>query len=490
MKKHFLIITFLILSITLGCSFQEDKEAVPQEQELKLEKYSGELVKSENAELKTSFALKTLEGNEIPVKSGLFNLKKYEKRKIEIEGKMQENNVFEISSLIRLGKEEETKETYKNAFLGFTLQYPSPFKIIEKENMVFFMPYEAPEDEIMDKIAVAKLSNEKKYDLKKWLSLDENLIPQDPEDDSFYSEVLIGVDQLPGIKKTGRDGSRIDFYLARESSVYRITWITIKDEDVDMYRRIFFDIVNSFKFIGQKDAEEIESAEEKKPETEAPEEEPAPTPSPASDSLENLVNYLKENITTLAPKPPSNEKWFVDWIELVADSNLVYVIYEDGHYLQKVLLKLDSIENPASAEVAAYFEPGEKTDWTLEQGQDLGRSKARTLINVEGDKISEKVEIKEGFRLMETSRLKVKIQYPASWYYAARMGGISFGPKPIESEPDSIIHFTRQNADQSGLMAESFTACKQSKSNDYLCFSGYEDYKEVIRKMIELVQEL
>lgn len=253
------ILVFGLIGFTLsGCQLFEREKPPPAafQEEFKIEKKIGVIESFTRTGLRASHVLKTDQNEEIPLRSGSVNLKKYEKRQVEVEGKFATtDSVFEVEDVEKLGNEDQLREIYRHFRLGFSTLFVPTWQVTEKELGLLFTPYPADEEELVDRISISKLSNEKKLAPSEWLDLDPQLNPKDPADDAFYIEAIIGPDQLKGIKKTSRDGSRIDFYIQREDSIYRVSHVTVKDEDEEKYRNIFFEMVNSFQFIATSEGE-------------------------------------------------------------------------------------------------------------------------------------------------------------------------------------------------------------------------------------------
>lgn len=257
MKRFILLISILSISLlAAGCQISAEPEITAEKvkEELKLEKKTGILNVLEEPIVSATHKLTTDLNEDILVRSGSINLRKYERRRVEAEGKRADDNVFEIESITKIGREDDTRELYRNTSLGFSIQYVALWELAERGNEVIFTPYAAAENERVDRIHVARLSNAKKSTPEIWLDLNQNYNSKDPNDDSFYAQVVIGVDQLAGVKKTNKDGTRIDFFAGRENYMYRITHETIEDEDEDKYRNIFFDMVNSFQLVAYDDS--------------------------------------------------------------------------------------------------------------------------------------------------------------------------------------------------------------------------------------------
>ena len=59
--------------------------------------------------------------------------------------------------------------------------------------------------------------------------------------------------------------------------------------------------------------------------------------------------------------------------------NAIYVVYEDGHDLRKILLSVSDKTDPSKMQVAAYFKPGETTDWSIADGADTAKDNEKSV---------------------------------------------------------------------------------------------------------------
>jgi len=108
-----------------------------------------------------------------------------------------------------------------------------------------------------------------------------------------------------------------------------------------------------------------------------PETSPSISVSPLVSSKEKeprqlVMEDLAKRIGELSPvKEVLGGKWFVDRFWFVDGSySTLYVEYEDGHILRRLLLTADLSQMPKiSYKVDAFFEPGE-SDWILKSGKD------------------------------------------------------------------------------------------------------------------------
>ena len=85
-----------------------------------------------------------------------------------------------------------------------------------------------------------------------------------------------------------------------------------------------------------------------------------------------VMEDVAQKIGELSPeKEVLGGKWFVDRFWFIDGSySTVYVEYEDGHIMRKLLLTANLSQMPKiSYKVDAVFEPGE-SDWVLKSGKD------------------------------------------------------------------------------------------------------------------------
>lgn len=106
---------------------------------------------------------------------------------------------------------------------------------------------------------------------------------------------------------------------------------------------------------------------------------PTETPLPQTQR-EKIMNDLAVKIAQISPvEPVLGGHWLVDrfWFVNGSDKD-VYVEYEDGHILRRVLLTIAESNGSFKYTVAAYFESGE-SDWVLKSGQDTQFGKSLDL---------------------------------------------------------------------------------------------------------------
>lgn len=276
MKTRIFLPALFIFALGLSaCQAIEDEPPAVTQEEKQMEKKMGTV---EADDTLGGYVLVN-ESGKVKVRSLAVDLRKYEHRRIEAEGAMGSDDVFTIESATQLSRDDETKANVKDTTLGISVEYPNVWVATAKENSYVFTPYKATDAELVDKITVARFENSDKKSLESYLDLNANLKPNDTSDLSTYTSVVVGLDQLSGIKKTSDDGVRIDFYVTREAWVYRLSHSAVDTENREKNRNIFFDIVNSFKFVALSGESSTVVETQVEPVT-PPAPEPAVTPTP------------------------------------------------------------------------------------------------------------------------------------------------------------------------------------------------------------------
>lgn len=535
--KKILIPALIVIIFLSSCTFFQKKEEAPAgtETEIQLEKRIGLISDAKDQNLMTEnnpFMLVTDGSERIFIDSVNVNLKRYKKRRVEVEGKFADDkSIFHVENVTSLGNETQIKELYQNAQMGIKFNYPSIWILKEVKNIlgsqkVLITPYEVSDTELstIDNITVEISENNKKLGAREWLNLDENYQSVDPFDkNSIYQQSFIGVAQLAAVKKTVGTGEKVEYFISRDNKIYRFSYFTVNDADKDVYRNAFYDLVASFEFIPispstsplgevttnkildtpsqyppkiekslaalaaekkleielakevQKKAEDKVNGEALKAQLEAQKAEAQ------ANAKQIFTDYIKKNISSLAKEPASvGGTWFVQSIQFAYpegkpdEFNAIYVVYEDGHDLRRILLSVSDRTDPSKMQVTAYFKPGDSTDWTLAEGADTAKDNEKSVGEV---------VVKKGMTLLDAKSFKVKIQYPSSWYWAYTKEGYAFSNKPVTS--DNVLVKLEKNPSSAaeGLVS----VCKEIAPDKY-CLIGASDYEETMKQMAEMVQ--
>ncbi|MBI5413166.1 hypothetical protein HZA42_02340 [Candidatus Peregrinibacteria bacterium] len=570
--KKILIFTSLSLLLLSGCSlFSKQAEPEMTQAESQLEKKIGIVNTAEDAIFAdgtaNNFILLLESGSSISIDSVSVNLNRYKKRRVEIEGKWNgDKSIFTVDNVTSLGQETQVKTAYQNAQFGIKFQYPSVWILKEEQNAlglqsVNITPYESDFGAV-DSITVERSENNKRLSPREWLGLDQQYRPSEEikkasatsgdltgTTTSFvepvYQQSTIGVAQSDAVKKTYGNTS-VEFYVSRDTFIYKFSHMTVNDSDKDLYRNAFYDLVQSFEFIpfaenvGTSTSVKVTTPAAQKPaKTEAKktpktatvaepsatdlekalkqkkEEEAAAKQKNLAETRRLFIDYIKTNIKDLAPEAASvGGTWFVTKVEFAfpegAPENFsaIYVQYEDGHDMRKILLSVGDKSKPGSMTRVAYFKPGEKQTWDIASGSDTAKSLEKSLQNV-ADGEQKEVVIKSGMQLVSATSFKIKIQIPASWYWSFVDGGYNFSTKPVTSE-NTIVSLTKENSLASvkstpGTMSFVETeiagkkgiessgggtgmVCIEGDKGTY-CLAGDKTYIDVMSKILETLQE-
>lgn len=443
MKKTALLL-FVTGFLVAGCSFYQKQEVpVAATEEIKLEKKIG-IVGSAQDMMSTNVLSPYIlvgESNEtFYIDSVIVNLKKYGKRRVEIDGKWNDSKtVFNVDAVTSLGQETQSKSEYQNPGLGIKFEYPSIWALNEEKNVVglekiVITPYEVDQSEInsVDTITIERSENNKKLTPIKWLSLDDQFKSTDIADTAFYQGAKIGIAQSDAVKKISGPGEEeVEFFVARDVYMYHFSHSSMNDSDKDMYKNAFFNLVQSFEFIPfGKNTATLTPIVEPKTITD---------PTAGSSAKEEEVKKPEKEVVEPAPvvsatpQTPANE-----------------------------------VETPDLAKTNESAEP----------------------------------VVLQGFTLLTAKGLKVSIQYPSKWYWSQNTGGYGFSTKPVDesnvvvqlskgfSIPDNMASIGELNGKPAsqGLSFDLNYICVQGKEK--FCASGSDDYVDTMKKMLESLIEL
>lgn len=515
MKKTLLVIVALLLLIAAGyVVFQKSGNTLPviPPGEVELTRLTGIVntpVEMDLLTVKTNFVLQTQSGEQIFIDSANVNLRKYKKRNVEVGGQWNaDKTIFMITEVMSLSKETEAKDMYQNTSLGVKFNYPSLWTLKENTNVltgtkVVITPYETDDSELssVDTIVIERSENNRKLSPAEWLSLDDQYRPKDATDTDTYQQSKIGLAQLDAVKKTTATGAKVTFFVARDTYMYSFSHTTVFDSDKDTYRNAFYELVMGFEFIpfGEQAGTSTPativvprtpSTPPKPAELPTPPP-PAPTPSAAPNKT-SFINYIKDNIATLAPEASSSGSWAVTSTEFAFPEGqpdqftAIYATYGNGADSRKILLNVTDLSDPSKMTVGAYFKPGELTDWVLATGTDTAKGSDKSVV-AGGDTASE-IVVKKGMTLLTARTFNIKIQYPSSWYWAYAGQSYNFGDKPVTA--DNVLvklveapYWTADNAKPAN-----FVDVCDSTTQKY-CLVGAKEYQDTMNQMIGTLQQ-
>ncbi|PIQ77739.1 hypothetical protein COV82_03040 [Candidatus Peregrinibacteria bacterium CG11_big_fil_rev_8_21_14_0_20_46_8] len=491
---------FMVIAVLLsGCLGFAKKQEVPEvtQDELPVAEFTALLQSSEDAGIVGAagpYFIISAENERVFIShSATVNLPRYVGRTVQLKGIFDEEGVVVVDTLNSLSNETSRKSLYTDAALGLKFQYPELWKLDKSADaagrtVLEIAAYDVPEDkrDAVDLITIERTENNKKQTAQEWLGLSEELTSSKPSDEGAVFQVsYIGANQLEAVKRTEGEANieLVEFYVPRDVYMYRFAHRAVDAAERDMYRNAFFELVASFEFVALKaDAKEVTNKieDETDPNEPKPVVMPKPTPEPQDNTDDDPSENDETSSTTateqirnavIAATRNSFEGAPIRY-EFVADGKNVqyfYVVYrDDDDELVRDLLYLEEA-NRADSKIseAAHFVEGSVSDWKLESGEDTQRGKAIVVINVSDDSVSEAIEVKEGYRLLELSRLGVSMQYPKNMYWAHNSGVYYFDTKPI-SGTNNIFTFAK-DADVGPHSDDSRGECTVFEEESY-CF--------------------
>jgi len=99
---------------------------------------------------------------------------------------------------------------------------------------------------------------------------------------------------------------------------------------------------------------------------------------------QGTMNDLAAKIGKISPvKPVLGGSWHITRFWFADDRN-VYIEYEDGHIMSRILVQISGAEEKPEYKVIASFEPGEN-DWVLKTGKDTMAGKQLDLYEYNTD---------------------------------------------------------------------------------------------------------
>lgn len=262
-KRLFVLILPILLFSFSSCGFVNDPTSP------KAMRISGILTEQPVSDPSPGTHLLSTSNEVYGVSSILVKLsdKKYLNNEVELIGSFDSStNLFSVSGISVLKKfpdnlDEEIEEIkfvdYKNTDFGVELKYYDNFTVVEEENSIIFVsPSKNLDDsEVFDEI---KISQEQfRYDASVFDSenidnpLKNYLAKYYPEIQNFDTfNTKIGPDLLDSVKIENEFGGE-DFILYRNGIIYKISFLPHDPLSLNTEnKRVFDDMVSSFKFIG------------------------------------------------------------------------------------------------------------------------------------------------------------------------------------------------------------------------------------------------
>jgi hypothetical protein len=411
--------------------------------------------------------LEVSSGHTIRLKSNNIDLtqEKYLNKNVEVRGVLSKaedgKDIMDVRSIDLVEDESQngTQQEFRNADLGFSLTYLDSWKVeTTGDEVTFTAPVisdsttEVDLTEASDVIVIKRLPNPEKEPVETFLEL-----PSDADEltDLGYTQSLIGVDKLEGLKKESSDNLKVNVWLTRNEYLYVFSFTGSDNANSLNNRNTFYSMLSTFQFIGMTEEEEEEeeednddiSTEEVENETAIPPiEEPEPVaksePVSSSSTYGVIAQYINETINTIAPEESESGTWKATNFEFV-DPNYVYVEYSDGSEYRRVLLTYNQ-NGGLNTDVVGYFKPGETTSWQRVEGENPVESAEKIIVNLTDEGAQEAATVKEGYRYFESTPYDFNAQYPSNWYFSGTSGGgdvahhYGFSNEPVENGNEKV----------------------------------------------------
>lgn len=525
--KRLIPLLLIIIVLISGCAFFQKKEEVPSaaQSEISIEKKIGLVSTSQDQGLLTApspFLLISDSGEKTFLASLSVNLKRYLKRRVEVEGNFNEASaVFEVQNVASLGNETLVKSDFNSTDFGLKFQYPSVWVLKETKNAagetsIQIAPYEVSDEEILqvDRIAITRTENNKRLAVREWLNLDEQYRSKDPlETGSIFQQSSISATNLEAVKKT--TGDRIDFYVGRDTYIYVFSHVTQNDSDFDLYRNAFYNLVQSFEFIPFSKAAQSSSVAQQTVAAQTP---AATISELATEELakrklaedkrladaavaergealsvlrKQFIDYITANIFELSGEPQQMatgmkvlEIAFANPQGQPDAFSAIYVTYRFGNPEKKMVLQVFDIAKPETMKRAGVYAKGETVDWKLIDGEDPAKGSEKTVISLVGD--TAPLTILKGMTLLDAKAFKIKIQYPSNMYWRYQDELYIFSSK--SNEPRETAEFILSKNPET--LPQNIKRCAKYEDNNY-CLTGLSDAEpgEVEIKMLGTINE-
>jgi len=148
-----------------------------------------------------------------------------------------------------------------------------------------------------------------------------------------------------------------------------------------------------------------------------------------SSDQRTVFDYIRANIATIAPTPPTSGNWEVIQ-QAFAAPNYVYAIYTAAEQTRKILLVYTVRDGAVTLEPTGYFRPGVNRDWITTEGVDSAFGKEQTIVDATG---AVAATILEGLREYKNRHIGYSLQYPKDWYWQNINGGqtVEFSDLPF-----------------------------------------------------------
>ncbi|MFA6528263.1 MAG: hypothetical protein WCT46_01860, partial [Candidatus Gracilibacteria bacterium] len=488
MKK--ILSVFIVLSLLLpsaGCFWNEDNTTIVDPA---FATYTGTLKSLGSVKVGklATHMIQTEDGEIVYVYSNSYDLddSEYLNKNVEVYGTVNSEDdgkgILDISKITLVAEAIEVataiEQSYSDQELGFSWNILSDWTIEKGAGYATFtLPLktvvisESSTDEIPiidttinDYIAVKIFDNTENLTLTDWLT------NYDPDAVTIAVAASIGIDSSEALKIESELGDTITYFVKRtEGGIYEVSHYNFNLSDRSYYRNMFMDALSTFKFIPFGSGSGTGTVTEDDTTVTTPDEVETVT-----SNYDSVVSAIGSKITEIAPEEESvGGTWYSTKYEF-ADPNYVYVEYEDGHDMRKVLLSY-STEGDFTYDVLAYFVPGSSTTWELSSGTDEAKGLQKTVVKPSDTGSTVVTSVLEGYSYLESASKGFSIQYPSSWYYAGSGNHYSFSST---SDGDELVGFDILEENLDAQTGSTITLANGKSAKSISFEDVYETYTE------------
>jgi hypothetical protein len=499
MKKFITILLISCSSLLLTGCFGGENE-VDVDSSYNIQSFVGVVKDLSDASVNATHLLETDIGEQIYLRSPLFDLSDFVGSTLRVTGGMEEletgERILSVDSKDILNLEDNSSEPFLYEFdeKGFEIELPqNKYEISESETLANFVAEDYS-------FSVRVIPKGLELDLE--LYLDENYGDQIPQDvmsnlGDRYSKLTLSSGRWVYIHNT-------------DSVIYELIFNSDGSDNAEMNLEINNVIDNIFynpEDIEQDTKSEVSEIDETDKDDEQEEKEDSNTEEGQSDNNTASepvdLSALTAEVSQVVKTVNSQKNAKVDseasiYKYSITDNSYVYVSYINDD--EDKFRKLFKVEGDNLSETA-YFQEGVDTDWELISGENVAYDRPLKMVFVE-DEGYRQVEVKEGYRYFESRPLSLGFHYPRQWYYAGGSKSYEFSNKPLpDGETLVMIEVLDEKFNKVGGTSVSGNIKKENSGSktiyyvekedgEVLKISGEKDYSEEINIMAQTMVEI
>lgn len=430
MKKFITIFVISCSSLLLSGCFGSDED-VAIDSSYNVQSFVGVVKNLSDTSINATHILETDIGEEIYLRSPLFDLNEYVGSTLRVTGGIEVlesgSKILSVDSKDILDMEDNSTEPFLYEFedKGFEIELPkNKYEISESESLANFVAEEYS-------FSVRAIPKGLELDLE--IYLDENYgdqIPQTIQSNlgDSYSKLTLSSGRWVYINNT-------------DSVIYEIIFNSDGSNNAEMNLEINNIIDNIFynpEEINQDTTSEVSELEEDEDsnsggdnDTNEDNETSSETDKTSNTSEPVDLSSLTSEVSSVVKSVNENKSAKLGSnVEIykysITDNNYVYVSYLDDEDKFRKLFQVNGNELTETAS----FEEGVETDWELVSGDNVAYERPLKMVFVEEDGYRQ-VDVKEGYRYFESRPLSLGFHYPRQWYYAGGSKSYEFSNEPL-----------------------------------------------------------